>query len=453
MIKRKIITNLLKWAKNPDRKPLILRGARQVGKTTVANLLGKEFSTYVYLNLENPGDLEIFSEARPVHEILQLIFLSKNVTPVPGDTLIFIDEIQNSPVAVAMMRYFYESAKEYHILAAGSLLEVLLDTHKISFPVGRVEYRFLYPLSFEEFLLGEGNKSALEFYNTVPCPDFASPVLMKLFHTYTLIGGMPEVVSNYLTHRDFLKLKTIYQSLITSYQDDVSKYANTRTMTEILRFAIEAAPREAGKRIKFHGFGNSSYRSREMGEALRNLERAMLLHLIYPITNVEPPMMPDRKKSPKLQFLDTGLLNYVAGLQAYYLKSDDLQSFYQGILAEHIVCQELIAMEDSGFNTIAFWVREQKQSNAEVDFILPYKELLIPIEVKSGKSGTLRSLHQFVEKSPHPYAVRLYHGKMDLHEAETPTGKKYRLLNLPYCFAGKIYEYLDWFINSPYTEH
>jgi predicted AAA+ superfamily ATPase len=449
MFYRNIITELKKWAAEEERKPLILRGARQVGKTTVVDMFAKDFDHYIYLNLENKEDAQIFTRGLSIDELVKAIFFIKNV-PSAGNkkTLLFIDEIQNCPPALAMMRYFYESEKNLFVIGAGSLLEAVIGEYQVSFPVGRVRYLFMYPMVFEEFLLAEGEEAAVEVFRQVPMPDYAHSRLLKLFHNYTLIGGMPEIIKKYIKDEDLVGLKPVYQALLTGYLDDVGKYARTPGMVDVIRHAVEAAPFEAGNRVKFQGFGQSNYKSREMGEALKSLERAMLIYLLYPVTVTQPPLMEDNKKSPRLQFLDTGLLNYAVGLQGYFFKFDDLHSFYQGLLAEHIVGQELAALDMNSDKKISFWVREQKQSNAEVDFVLPYKHYVIPLEVKAGKTGSLRSLHQFMERVEHPYAVRLYAGALQITEVSTPDGKPYKLLNLPYFLAGKIYDYLQWFIQE-----
>ncbi|MCD6486993.1 MAG: ATP-binding protein [Syntrophobacterales bacterium] len=446
MFYRKIINELNQWAEEKDRKPLILRGARQVGKTTAIDIFSKAFDRYIYLNLEKKEDAEIFNNDLPLKDLIQAIYLSKNIPPSGGRTLLFIDEIQNSPHAVNMMRYFYESAGDIHVTAAGSLLETIIGKDQISFPVGRVQYKFMYPLTFEEFLSAIEAGQALDLYHTIPCPEFAFTQILRHFHTYCLIGGMPEIIKNYREKEDVPSLTPIYQGLLTSYLDDVSKYARNATMIQVIRHAIESVPFEAGKRIKFQGFGRSNYRSREMGEALRTLQRAMLIYLLYPSTSTEPPIIPDLRKSPRLQFLDTGLINYFVNLQSYFYKAGDLHSFYQGLLAEHIVGQELLAIDMNKPGNTSFWIREKKQSNAEVDFIIPYKEYIIPVEVKSGKTGALRSLHQFIDRSNHPYAIRLYAGPLEKIQTKTPAGKPYTLLNLPYFLAGKIYEYIEWLI-------
>jgi predicted AAA+ superfamily ATPase len=448
MFYRKVVTTLREWAAGPDRKPLILKGARQVGKTTAVDIFSKDFDHYISLNLDIEEDAEIFQGNLSLEKLIQAIFFSRNLSFSKNKKiLVFIDEIQNSPPALKMMRYFYESApKNLYIIAAGSLLEIVIGKLQISFPVGRVRYLFMYPLSFEEFLTAIGEEEAVKLYHQVPIPDYAFSKLLKLFHQYTLIGGMPEVVEKYIKNEDIVSLTVIYQGLMTGYLDDVSKYARNETMVEVIRHAIETAPFEAGKRIKFQAFGQSNYKSREMGEALRTLQRAMLLYLLYPTTVTEPPLTADQKKSPRLQFLDTGLMNYIAGLQGHFFKFEDLHSFYQGTTAEHVVGQELLTLDMNRINKPRFWVREQKQSNAEVDFVIPFQQYVVPLEVKAGKTGSLRSLHQFMDKAPHSYAVRLYAGPLQETISKTSSGKAYKLLNLPYFLAGKVNEYLRWFI-------
>jgi len=452
MFTRSILSYLRHWKNKPGRKPLILRGARQVGKTTVVNIFAKEFDNYIYLNLELKRDSALFDENLDVQDIFQSILLSKNISPANGSILLFIDEIQNSPQAIKSLRYFYEEMPHIHVVAAGSLLDVLLGTYALSFPVGRVEYLYMYPLTFREFLQAQGLTQLIDIYDTIPLPRIGYAPLLAAFHRYTLIGGMPEVVNKYIEDKTLADLSTIYESLMGSYVDDAEKYARNNSMRLILRHCIEAAPHATGNRIKFHGFGNSNYRSREVSEALHTLERAMLIYLIYPSTVVQIPLMTDQKKSPKLQFLDTGLVNYFVGLQPQFLKFDDLHAFYKGIIAEHIVRQEVIASDFTNNRQPPLWVRESGASNAEVDLLIRQDGLIVPVEVKAGKTGVLRSLHQFVQRAGHPYAVRMYKGKLEIVENSTPTGIPYKLLNLPYFLSGKIKEYIEWFMTDPLLE-
>ncbi len=444
MFIRSIISELENWSKSSNRKPLILRGARQVGKTTAVNLFAKQFKQYIYLNLENKEDRELFEKYTSINELIQAIFLVKNTQRHIKDTLLFIDEIQEAPEAIAQLRYFYEQASDIFVIAAGSLLETIFDK-SISFPVGRVEYRVLRPVSFYEFLLAKKEDAAIEVFNKIPVPVFAHDKLFKLFNTYALVGGMPEIIDNYIKNQDLTVLKQIYETLLVSYIDDVEKYARNQTQVQLIRHAIQSVFDEAGKRIKFHGFGRSNYGSREMGEALRTLEKAMLIQLIYPSVSSTNPIIDDKRKSPRLQVLDTGLLNYFTGIQPDLIGIKDLSSAYQGIVAEHIVGQELLSEEYSVLYKNKFWVREKKTSMAEVDYLYKYKNFVIPVEVKSGATGKLKSLHLFMDIANHKMAIRAYSGNLKIDLIKTPQKKKYYLLNLPIYLISKIDDYLKWF--------
>lgn len=440
---RSITPKLINWAQNEGRKPLILRGARQTGKTTLIRDFGKKFDSFIELNLEKKADSDLFERDLSVKDLFQAICLEKNV--VEGSkVLLFIDEIQNSPKAVAMLRYFYEEMPELYVIGAGSLLEVMMERHKISFPVGRVEYLYLFPMTFEEFLDATGEKVALKMYREQEIPSIAHNKLESLFSLYSFIGGMPEVISRYAATRDIAQLKPVYESLITSYKDDVPKYAKTLSEANIIRHVIETSPYETGKRIKFEHFGNGNYKSREVGESLRILERAMFLYLRYPVSGHELPLAPNFKLHPRLQFLDTGLLNYALGLTNLYFSGIPLSDAYNGMIAEHIVGQELLASQNDVLQKPILWVREKKQSNAEVDFMIVQNGKIVPVEVKSGSSGTLRSLHSFIEESGIDYALRLYSGSKSVEQSETPKARKpYTLVNLPLYYAGRIAKSFD----------
>jgi predicted AAA+ superfamily ATPase len=290
-----------------------------------------------------------------------------------------------------------------------------------------------------------GEKAALEQLLTLPCRDFAHEKLLKLYHLYAIIGGMPEVVNTYIKTKDLLSLNPIFDSLIASYMDDVEKYAKNDAQVLHLRHIIRASFAEAGKRIHFAGFGNSAYRSREMGECFRILEKVLLLKLLYPNTSATLPFQPDLKKSPRLQILDTGMLNHFAGIQKDILGTHDLSSIYKGTVIEHLTGQELLANQYNALSELFFWVKEKKTSSAEVDFVIPHEGKVIPIEVKSGNAGKLRSMHQFMEVAPHNMAVRFFAGPVSISEVTTPENKHFYLLNLPYYLVSQIKPYLDWF--------
>ena len=346
-----------------------------------------------------------------------------------------------------MLRYFYEEYPNLYVIAAGSLLEFVIKKVK-SFPVGRIEYMYLHPLNFEEFLSATNNKQVLEQLQIVPIKDFAHNILLELFNKYTIIGGMPEVVKTYIETDSFTSLPRIYDSIWSTYQNDVEKYTSSTSAKNVIKHIITTAHLFLDKRVKFQNFGNSNYRSREVGEAMRNLDNARIIQLIYPTTDVDVPLKPDLKKSPRLQFLDTGLVNHTLEIQGEMIGLNDLSNSFKGAIIPHIVTQELISLNNEKNIKPNFWVREKTQSSAEVDIVYTYKNKVIPIEIKSGKTGNLKSLHQFVERSNHPYAVRLYAGEYKIERAKTPGRIPYLLMNLPYYLGTKIPEYIDYFVNN-----
>jgi len=447
MFKRDIYSELKRWKEKKHRKPLILRGARQVGKTTLIRMFSETYVKSIILNLENSKDRVFFEKTDNIKEIVESIFLSHNIEPDNETVLLFIDEIQESPDAIRQLRYFYEEYPQIHVIAAGSLLEFALKDVR-SFPVGRVEYLYLYPLNFIEFLGAIKHNQALKQIEQIPLSNFAHQTLLELYNQYVIVGGMPEVVKIYAENKSMLNLSDIYESLWSSYQDDVEKYARNDSEKKVIKHIIKTAAISIDKRIKFQAFGNSNYRSREVGEALRSLDAAQIIQLIYPVTVTEPPLQADLKKSPRLQFLDTGLLNYALGIQADMIGVQDLNNTYKGAVIPHIVTQELIALNYKKRQKPHFWVREKAQATSEVDLVINYQNLIIPIEIKSGRSGSLKSLHQFINRTKHPYAVRVYAGVFKIEESKTPEGKSYFLMNLPYYLSSKIEAYVAYLVSN-----
>jgi predicted AAA+ superfamily ATPase len=445
---RHVFRDLLEWKSSSERKPLILRGARQVGKTTLIHQFAKSYKNCVLLNLEIAEDRRFFTDFENVHTIVEALFISHNITPAEkGDTLIFIDEIQETPEAISMLRYFYEMEPEIYVIAAGSLLEHSMRKIK-SFPVGRVNMLYMFPINFPEFLSAIKKKNAMEELNTVPIREVAHKTLLDLFNRYAIIGGMPEVVKKYVETNNIADLPSIYESIWETYKEDVIKYAANNSEARIIRHIMSTAHLGLDLRIKFQNFGNSNYRSREVGEAFRNLDDAKVIQLIYPTTDTSPPILPDLKKSPRLQFLDTGLINHELNIQAEMLAMEDLNNAYKGAVIPHLVAQELMSLNTTKSVKPIFWVREKNQSSAEVDLVVQFNKMVIPIEIKSGKEGKLKSLHQFIEGAPHPYAVRMYAGKFSIEEHSTRSGKKYFLMNMPYYLSTKLTEYLSYLVTN-----
>jgi uncharacterized protein len=447
MYHRNILNELQDWRVSTNRKPLLIRGARQVGKTTVVNEFSRQYSQYIYLNLERSEEAAIFHNQTRFASLVEAIFFLKDKDIQQSETLIFIDEIQEVPQAINLLRYFFEDFPHLHVIAAGSLLEAVLSEN-VTMPVGRVEYKVLRPMSFEEFLGAMGEKSALQQYKSIPIAAYAHEKLLQLFHTYTLIGGMPEIVKHYVENRNLSALLPIFESLLVSYMNDVEKYARNSSMVQVIRHVIKSMSVEAGNRIKFQNFGNSNYGSREVGESIRIIEKALLLYLIYPSTSSALPLFPDKKKSPRLQLLDTGLMNHFAGIQKEIIGTNNLEVVYRGKVIEHIVGQELLASKYNVLSELHFWTREQKDATAEIDFIYVFDGQIVPIEVKSGATGRLRSLHLYMDSAPHNLAIRIYSGALNIETITTPTGKNFKLLNLPYYLTGQIEKYLNWMIGS-----
>lgn len=446
--KRHILDELVQWETSSNAKPLVLRGARQVGKTTLVRSFGKSYTHFIELNLEKSEDAHLVERSNSVQELINFLALKNEISQKKfPQTLLFIDEIQESEKAISFLRYFYEDLPELKVIAAGSLLEQTLKKTK-NYPVGRINYLYLFPLNFQEYLEAQGKKKLLERFRNIPIDDIAHELLMKEFHTYCIIGGMPEIVAEYVNNQDLLALPQIYESIWNTYKDDVIKYADSKSEENVIKHIVNTAASFVDQRIKFQNFGHSNYKSREMSEAFTNLDAAKVIQVIYPCTNVEPPILPDYKKSPRLQFLDTGILNFDLNIQADLLLMKDLSEAYKGAIIPHIINQEVLSLNTTDYKKTNFWVRDKTQSSAEVDLLMAHEKFLIPVEIKSGKTGSLKSLHQFVNRAPHPFAVRMYGGKFSIEETVTPEGKPYLLMNLPYYLGTYLKPYINYFITK-----
>ena len=445
---RKASANLLEWKNRPGRKPLIIRGARQVGKTTLVKEFARSYKYTILLNLERSSDLDFFNQFTQVKVLLESLFLTNNISIGSiNETLLFIDEVQESPMAIQMLRYFYEDFPDLHVIAAGSLLEFAMKEVK-SFPVGRVQYLYLYPMNFREYLEAIDHQAALDQIDKIPYDSFAHKILLNLFNQYAIIGGMPEVINHFIEKDSLTELPGVYESIWGTYRNDVEKYASNETERKVIKHIMSTAHLYVDKRIKFQNFGQSNYRSREVGEAFRTLNDAKVIRLIYPTTDVEIPVKPDLRKSPRLQFLDTGLINNELGIQAEMLAFTDLSKSHKGAIIPHLITQELISLLTSFKRMPHFWIRDKRQSSSEVDLVYTFQDKVIPVEIKSGKDGTLRSLHQFIDRSIHPYAVRIYAGEFKINKTRTPGGTPYLLMNLPYFLGTKIPDYIQFFVSN-----
>ena len=453
MFYRNALLWLKQWRTKATRKPLVIRGARQVGKTSLVKAFSKEFDLFLSFNLDIAEDLALFSKEMPIKELYHLMLVTRSQVKTDGDVLIFIDEIQNSPIAIKMLRYFYEELPHVYVIAAGSLLESMLHANKqVSFPVGRVEYMSLRPCTFDEFLGAIGETAIQSMLRESNIPEVLHNKVLGLFNKYALIGGMPQVIAEYANTEDIVALDDIYQSLLAGYYDDVEKYSRLETNRNVIRHIITNGWSYAAQRIVFERFAESNYKSREMGEAFRTLQKTMLLELCYPSVSTSLPITPDYKKKPKLLWLDTGLVNYAAGVQSEIFGKDDLNEAWRGHIAEHIVGQELIGQSNRFLDSRIFWVRESRNSQAELDFLYNSRQYgLVPIEVKSGNNAHLRSLQTFMLESSCTFAVRFWSQPMQKDiciaeernkEGEVVKRKEYTLFSVPFYFAG----YLETFL-------
>ena len=312
----------------------------------------------------------------------------------------------------------------------------------VSFPVGRVEYLTLRPCSFAEFINAkEGNQWA-EMLRNISVPEFMHHEMMAAFNTYALVGGMPEVVSEYLESNNVERLSPIFSSLLKGYNEDAEKFAKNSEQVRILRHILRTAWLSAAETITFSGFGNSSYTSVQIHDGMDLLERAFLLALDYPVTSTSAPILPATRRSPKLMMVDTGLTNFLAGIQLEYLQNKNLLDTWRGRAAEHIVAQELRVVLDKHYREQQyFWIRDKKGSTAEVDFVWQDATDIIPIEVKAGTNSHLRSLHTFVKCSErNVLAIRVWNGYLSVQDIETPSPDKkpFRLINLPFYYVGQL---------------
>ena len=443
MFKRHIIDELRKWAESPYRKSLVLRGARQVGKTTAIRIFGQEFDCFIELNLETPADRDIFIDGTDVSSLYNLILLKKGVQTPGKRVLLFIDEIQHSPQALLSLRYFYEKMPELFVIAAGSLLDIYLKRNRLEIPVGRVEYMWMHPCNFDEYLHAAAQDQLLELLDTIPFPSWAYPVLREKLMEYAMVGGMPEVITVWLQTGNIMEVRRILGNLLQTSRDDAIKYAMTGDQATILGHLISTAPTQACKLISFEHFGESDFRAQTVKNALTLLEQASLLTLFYPYGNAVLPALPKLGRRPKLLFLDTGFVNYQANIHEQYFTTQGLNSIYKGVAMEHLVGQQLLSFAAASGFKLGTWVRSARSSSAEVDFVVIQDNRMIPIEVKAGKTGTLKSLMLFMEEADHDLAVRIHDGQTAWESVSTPSGKQFRLLNLNLGLCTRLIDYLN----------
>ena len=407
---RRIDSDLNEWKEDKSRKPLLLRGARQVGKSSSVRKLGEKFDVFLEVNFEkNISVHRFFKGDLDVKEICAKLSLFFQKPIVPGKTLLFFDEIQACPEAISALRFFYEDYPELHVIAAGSLLEFALEELP-SFGVGRISSIFMYPFSFAEFILACGNGM---LWDEV-CKSSPTKPLFPVFHEkcleilkkFLVIGGMPAVVSTFIENNDIQACQKTLNDLINSLKSDFSKY-KSRVPELRVQTAFEAVVHQAGRKFNYAKVELLSYR--QLRESLELLEKAgLVIPVVHTSANGIPLGAEENLKKRKLMLLDTGVFQCLSGLPlSDIILSDDFELVNKGFIAEQFVGLELLKSTPCDMSgSLYYWVRGKERSQAEVDFIIQRNGKVIPIEVKSGKSGKMQSMHLFINEKQAEYGIR-----------------------------------------------
>ncbi len=439
---------LQEWKNRKRRKPLVVRGARQVGKSyLVSSFAARNFSDFVEVNFErDPGMKSLFTGS--AERSIRLLELKLNRKIDLENTLLFFDEIQAAPEVFAKLRYFYEDVPGLNVIAAGSLLEFLLEKHTFSMPVGRIEYLHLGPMTFEEFLLATGKAMLADFIRNFSLaedvPDSVHADLLSLVKTYLVVGGMPEAVAAFAETKSYRDVEIVKESIIGTYEDDFNKYGTRGEHLRILK-VFSKIPHMVGTKFKYVNIDKND-RAKNIAGALRLLELARVAFPVrHSACNGVPLGAEVNEKKFKVLFLDTGLMVSVCGLSMLDIENaEDIMMVNSGGLCEQFVGQHLLyAKEYYRKPELYYWAREAKNSSAEVDYVISVGTRIVPIEVKAGKTGRLKSLHQFVKEKEADLAVRVNANKPSvLPEASgMPDGQliEYGLLSIPFYLVGQTH--------------
>ena len=403
-MKRNAITALIEWKNNEERKPLVIRGARQVGKTWLMKEFGeKYYKNFVYLNFDEEDELKsIFEANKNPHRIVELLSMIAGQKILPEETLLIFDEIQECPEALNTLKYFKEKANEYHVMAAGNLLGTLLAKPK-SYPVGMVNLLDINPLTFDEFLEAT-DPMLFEYYNGIKkeqlIEDYFHTKLLEAYNYYLIIGGMPECVSSWIKYKDPARVSQIQKELIEVYENDFSKHNGKVNSGRILMVFRSIVAQLAKSNEKFmYGAVREGGRARDFEEAIEWLVSAGMLNRVYNVSKIEHPLSAfDKLDQFKLFVFDTGLLKHMAGIDnsAILLKTDYQ---FKGQLTENYVLQQLKGQFE-------IEPRYYSDNNREIDYLLQYGTEIIPIEAKGGEDKSAPSFKKYVAEHKPECAIR-----------------------------------------------
>lgn len=433
-MKRDIDIELIKWHKSISRIPLLLRGARQIGKTFAVKQLAKAcFKNHVEINFEfEPFYADCFQSLDPKQIITRITDISRQKI-TPGETLLFLDEIQNCPQAIMALRYFKERMPELHVIGAGSLLEFTINNEHFSMPVGRIQYMHMKPLSLREYIEALGYEGLLKQIRHAsieePLDSALHNKLLLLTREYLLTGGMPEAVQAYIETENFQESQYKQTILLNTYRNDFGKYAK-KTDHKYLQKVFDQVPALLGQQIKYSKI-EPHMRSRDLKEAITHLNQAGVTRIIYATSASGLPLQAlVNEKKFKLLFVDVGLVTRATQLSINHILNDQINLINQGAISEQLVGQELIAYQDCRLEPqLHYWTRDQLGSQAEVDYLITQESQIIPIEVKSGTTGKLKSLHFFLREKKIPLGIRI---------SEIPLTLNNQVLSVPFYLISEL---------------
>jgi uncharacterized protein len=425
---REKINELVAWKIKQNRKPLILNGARQVGKSWLVQKFGEEYfdRKVITLNFEKRKDLHIiFKTNFDINRILSELEIALGLKIDIINDLLFFDEIQACSEALGSLRYFYEEKKELHLIAAGSLLD--FEFRNQPFPVGRVDIMNLNPMTFYEFLLARKKDSIAHILNKKPAilPEIATIILNEEINNYFIVGGMPECVQSFINNQNFREVQEIQDNLLYSYEQDFKKY-KPMVDGEALNDILEKSALLISNQIIYTNL-SERFSSPTIKKGVEVLKTARLLNLVQNVSIAGLPLTPSGKQF-KLFHLDIGLLLRKSNLsfQDIYLKKN-LTAAFNGMLSEQFVAQQIIASQKE---ELTYWARTSPGSSAEVDFVFVREGKIFPIEVKAGKNGSLKSLHYLLDNNPHISTAIIF--------SNAPFGIQGKLNFIPIYWAGKL---------------
>lgn len=412
---------LILWKKRLESYPLLVRGARQVGKSYLVETFAREhFADSVVINFElHPQMKECFLTLDPA-EILNKIQLVMGVRISKANTLLFLDEIQECPRAIMSLRYFREKMPEMAVIGAGSLLEFALQSPDFKTPVGRIHFIYLEPLSFSEFLDASDNGQLRQYLSTLKPADAVEAVLhnklLEMVRLYLILGGMPAVLKEYFASRDLSGCQHVQAGLLQTYRSDFGKYAKT-SQHKYLQKVFDTVPRLVGQRIKYSNI-DADAKSRDIKNAMRLLEQAGVLRQVYATAASGVPLGAQiRENKLKVLFLDVGLMQNACGLQGILSVAKDFAQVNSGSVAEQFAGQQLKACADKYQPAgLFFWTRDKKGSMAEVDYVVSIGAEIIPVEVKAGGTGKLKSMRLFMKEKKAKIGVRISQEPLSYHD-------------------------------------